>query len=491
MDGNKEQSNGTIEGLYKYAIAKKPNVWLRDMASTTTSADRVISKYTKSQLVEFLKNPGNYESELRDASMYAFRTSMQYRRLIWNFASMMIFSYVLVPSGLNPAEANPDEVYAQYIKAAQALEVMNIPHEFNKISNICFIQDVFYGYIYEGNNSFAIQELDPKYCKIDAIEDGVYTFSWDSSYFNGKDTLLEKFAPEFTTAHNAYKNDSSARWYHMNSDNTICIKINETDLTPIPPFVSLLPIIVDIEDYRAITKSASETSNYKILTLEIPVDKAGELLIPEWLCIKYYDLLASQLPENIGIALTPMKVADWKFENAGMLTDTDMVSRAEDTFWRSGGVSGVLFGAGENPSAALAKLSTTPDMTICFRLLRQFERWINRRLKRMTGKIKFAAEFHNVTTYNHQEVLDQYLRLGQYGKAVRSDIAALMSRSPLRDMNKAYLENNVLKLYENDIPLQSSNTISGEVGRPTNESQGKTLTDEGESSAEAGKNDEN
>lgn len=44
--------------------------------------------------------------------------------------------------------------------------------------------------------------------------------------------------------------------------------------------MSLFSALADIEDYRAISKNASETNNYKALAMEIPVNDAdGSFLI--------------------------------------------------------------------------------------------------------------------------------------------------------------------------------------------------------------------
>lgn len=67
-------------------------------------------------------------------------------------------------------------------------------------------------------------------------------------------------------------------------------------------------------------------------------------------------------------------------------------------------------------------------------------------------------------------------------------IMATAGYSPSDLENLSYLENTVLELNKNEVPLTSSNTQSaagnGEGGRPTNESEGKPLTDAGENSQE-------
>lgn len=361
---------------------------------------------------------------------------------------------------------------------------MNLRHEFGKVLSIAFRDDVFYGYTYETKDSFMIQNLDPAYCKIDTIEDGVYQFSWDCSYFNSKEGLLEFYAEEFQTAYRAYRDNGGARWVQLNPKRSICIKINEDTIDPIPPFVSLFSALADIEDYKAITKNASESSNYKAVALKIPVDDDGHLAMPRELVDTFYELLLEILPENIGAFTTPMDVKELTFEKSGALSETDAVSEAEDQFWRQAGVNSLIFGAGDDPSSSALAMSIHADEAICFRVLRQIERWVNRQLKYVSGSYKFAVKFLDVTVYNWQDISNSLTKLGQYGMPVRSALASVSQMDPPTYENMLYLENEALRLYEHEIPLQSSNTISGEVGHPTNESKGLPLSDNGEESAE-------
>ena len=85
---------------------------------------------------------------------------------------------------------------------------------------------------------------------------------------------------------------------------------------------------------------------------------------------------------------------------------------------------------------------------------------------------------------------DLYVKMGQYGLPVRQAIAATASFTPSMVTGLAYLENEILRLYEHEVPLISSNTMSSDNtgGRPTNESQGKPLSESGEQTADSGGN---
>lgn len=479
------------EFMDKLRYANLSSIKVRDLENNKDYAP-TYRKYTKSQIVTYLGNPANYETQLRQMSQYLFNISNYYRRLIQYFANMSTFSYIVVPYGIDRTKSiNLNKFKKGYYSVINQLEKMNLRHEFTRALMVAFRDDVYYGYAWETNDSYTFQQLDADYCKISSIEDGVYNFAFNFSYFDANSERLPNFPPEFTTMYNAYQKDSNLKWQELNSDNTVCIKINEQTHIPVPPFVSLFSALADIEDYRAISKNASEVNNYKALALEIPVDDQGTFLIDYDLCKEFYDMLCNVLPENIGAFMSPMKVSSWDFEKSGAVSGSDDVEKAESSMWTEAGVNPTIFGGGAKDNSTAVKMSTVSDQMIVFAVMRQIERWVNRKLKSVSTAYKFKINILDVTYFNAQEMHDKYIKDGQYGLPVRSAIMATAGYSPSDMENMLYLENDVLGLNEQEVPLKSSNTMSGdsnaatdEGGRPTNASQGKDLTDAGENTAE-------
>lgn len=471
----------------KLKYANLAGIKLRDLENNK-DYNPTYRKYTKSQIISYLENPASYEQQLRQMSQYLFNISNYYRRLIQYFAGMSTFSYIVVPYGVDYSKnVNLNKFRKGYYAVTNQLEKMNIRHEFSRALMVAFRDDIYYGYVWETNDSYTFQQLDADYCKISSIEDGVYNFAFNFGYFDSNKERLPNFPPEFTTMYNAYKADNKLKWQELPSENSVCLKVNEQSYVPVPPFVSLFSALADIEDYRAISKDASEVNNYKALCLEIPIGSDGTFLIDYDLCKEFYDMMCNVLPENIGAFMSPMKVTDWNFEKSGAVSGTDEVAAAENSMWQQAGVNKILFGGGEDPSSSTLNLSTINDQMIVFMMMRQIERWINRKLKSVSSSVKFKINILDVTYFNRVEMHNQYLKDGQYGLPVRSAIMATAGYSPSDLENLSYLENTVLELNKNEVPLTSSNTQSAadnEGGRPTNESEGLPLTDSGENSRE-------
>lgn len=479
----------TYQDLLTGVYANLSKIGIRNLESTSET-NPTYTKYTKDQLVTYLGNPASYEKQLRKMSKYLFNISNYYRRLIQYFANMPTFSYTISPYGLDRSKTvNANKLKKAYYSSVAAVELMNLPHEATKMFTIAFRDDVYYGYEWETNDSVAFQNLDADYCKISSIEDGVYNFAFDFSYFDSNQDKLPNYPPEFQTMYETYKTNTQLyKWQELDSTKSICIKVNEHDYIPIPPFVSLFSALADIEDYRAISKNASETNNYKALAMEIPLGDKGEFLIDYNDAKEFYDMMTNVLPPNIGAILTPMKLTDWNFEKSGVNSDTNEVAKAEATFFTTAGVNKILFGGGEDPSATTLNLCTVNDQMIVFAVMRQLERWVNRKLKSVSSSYKFRINFLPVTHYNIAEMHERYLKDATYGMPTRTAALATAGYAGTDYENMTYLENEILGLGNNEIPLKSSNTQSGsagdEGGRPTNASKGEGLSDAGNVSAD-------
>lgn len=495
-------------------------IQLRNLASNNERTP-TFNKYTKSQLIRYLSNPYSNEKQLRQMSKYLCNISNYYRRLLDYLSTLPTLAYIIIPSQvsadkvLNINSADP-KFLKQYLKVTQELERMNIRNEFQKVLYTGFQQDVFYGICWESKDSFAIQQLDADYCKISSIEDGVFNFAFNFQYFDSYSSELPNYPQEIQSMYNTYKSQGNDyKWQEIGSDIGICIKVNDESIVPIPPFVSLFSALADIEDYRAASKDSTEQDNYKILNMKIPIDDStGDFLIDEGIAKRYYSDLCSQVPDSVGVALSPMPIDALSFEKAGAMASDDLVSQAENSFWNQSGVNRLLFGGGDKQTANTLKMSVTNDENLVFRVVRQIERWINRRIQSLSGNYKFKMRFLEITRYNQKEQLEYLFKSAQYGLPVRTALMAAQDYEPNDIAMLQVLENSVLNLSANEIPLTSANVQSSKVqdtnnasssktdtagdasnadnnGRPKNESVDKSITDSTETSNETNNGDNN
>lgn len=429
--------------------------------------------------MQYLQAPPQYEKQLRDASIYMYTNSMQYYNLINFHALMPVWTYSVSPMKFDKAKFKADAVYKQYQKVTEKLQLMNLSHEMDKVMRVCFREDVFYGICYETKDSFAIQRLNPDYCKIVSVEDGVYNFAFDFSQLT--EEMLVLYPPEFERMFRLYQNDQDMKWQEISADIGICIKVNEDLLYPFPPFAAVMPLLYDIEDYRDLILEKAQIDVYKLIQMEVPVDDKKVPMEMD-LAAQYYEQALKVIPDTIGVIMSPMKLTEIKLEKTG-LTDTDEVARSEQHFWSASGTSPLLFGGDANGSVTALKLSVKGNEQIVLAVMRQVERWLNRRIKRLSGTIKYKVDILPLTNFNQEDKVSMYQEAATYGLPVKSMYAAALGIE-LNDISAlSYLENEVLEFPDTFIPLSSTHTQSaddGEAGRPTNASKGEDLTEAGE-----------
>ncbi|MCY9737432.1 hypothetical protein M5X17_27405 [Paenibacillus alvei] len=444
-----------------------------------------LKKYSRSEVTKFIENPSSYEKQLREISTILYNKSPHYKRLIMYFAKMPLFSYVVEPVNIDFEKYNLKALTNQYKKTIQFLDTMNMAHEFGKIMQSIFKEDIFYGYEHSTKNSYFIQKLDPNYCKISSIEDGCYNFAFDFSFFKSNMEKLDTYPPEFKRKFNKYSKSPELKWQELDSKFTICIKANEEIEYVIPPFAAVFSSIFDIEDYRNLRKDKEELSNYKVLIQKLPIREKSEqnndFMIDYDNMIMFHNKASEALPEQVGIITTPMDVSEISFEKDG--ADRDNVDKATRDYWTGTGVSQLLFNTDKSSSIGLTNSIKTDEMII-FALLRQFERWLNRRLKFNAGNSNFRVNLLNITEFNKKEVFDSAIEAASYGFPTKTMAAAALGMSPSSLLNMTILENDILKLNEKMIPLTSSHTQSGKDGSKNqdtgrDEKEVEDLSDEG------------
>jgi hypothetical protein len=156
---------------------------------------------------------------------------------------------------------------------------------------------------------------------------------------------------------------------------------------------------------------------------------------------------------------------------------------AERDYFNSAGVSQLLFNSDKATNSGLSK-SVQTDEQILFAVLRQIERWLNRKVKNYLTQYKFKVRFLNTTVFNVDDVFEKYLKAAQFGMPVKNALAASVGLSPSSMSSMAFLENDVLNWSATLQPLASSHTQSGKDGAGRNEKSEDDLSESGETTKE-------
>lgn len=470
--GTAETKSREIDGMIgissKFATINK--LITRDLNNNTTSP--TFSKYTKDDIATYLSNPYTYEKQLRNAVVYIYGASSHFRRLIQYFVGLTDWSYIVSPYKTDPKTTSANTINRNYRKSLNFLSSMNIKTQFPKILTVCLREDTYYGTFWLSNDGVILQQLPSEFCQISTVEGNVANVTFDFSYFDSRQTLLEFYPPEFKKKYNTYLKNRTTKWLELDSPTSFAIKCNADILDyAIPPFAGILREIYEIEDYKELRMSKTALENYAMVVMQLGMDEDGNWSMDYEKAKNFWRNLDAVLPEEIGSVLTPMPVNKISFEKSNTAS-TNTVAEAEEALFSAAGVSSLLFN-NEKASANALALSIKADQAITYGIVKSVEDMVNRLLQSQAFGKNFKVTMLDVSAFNRKEVGDMYLKAASYGIPAVSLYCASqgLGQAELDSMN--LLENEVLEIKKLFIPLSSSNTQSNNV------STGKGATDEG------------
>lgn len=455
--------------------------------------------YSRESLRTYLKNPAseNNQKNLRKLSNYLYTVSHVYRRLI-NFKAYQIQlkSWTVYPDIPLTEEPDQESILQNYDDVTKYIRNMDLKSQILKCMLQAWKNDVVYGFCYgdpEKDGEFFIHLLDPDYCKISSQQyyKGVLNFAFDFSFFDSSTNTyyLDVYDPIFKKMYNKYKSDSSLRWQELPIENTFCLKINIDNLDyPIPPLSGLFDSIINLADLQAVQDLKDELEAYKLIYAKIDTisgtKDVDDFEIDLDLANAFYQKLQAVLPDNIALAMSPMKLdtIDFQSNNAN---DVNVISEAYENIINANG--GIVLNQNKITNSASFKLALQFDSMDAMAPVEQINAWVNLWIKNHLGDKYMTVEYSSVSPYFVDDQIDKLLKLAQYGLPVKLELASLTNANPVKERGMSYME-QVLGLANTtwNKPLMSSNVQSG-MTENGDGSDGKSeienpeeLTDEGQ-----------
>ena len=461
--------------------------------------------YSRESLRSYLQNPASESNQksLRKLSNYLYTVSHVYRRLI-NFKAyqMQLKSWTVYPDIPLTEVPDSNNIVQNYDKVTKYVRNMDMKSQILKCMLQAWKNDVVYGFCYgdpENDGEFFIHLLDPDYCKIASQHyyRGVYGIAFDFSYFSGTNSYyLDVYDPIFKKMYNKYQNDNSLRWQELPIENTFCIKINVDNLDyPIPPLSGLFDSIISLADLQAVQDLKDELEAYKLIYAKIDTisgtKDVDDFEIDLDLANAFYAKLQSVLPDNIALAMSPMKLDSIDF-NSNNASDVNIISKAYENIINANG--GIVLNQNKITNGTSFNAALLFDSMDAMAPIEQINAWVNLYVKNHLGDTGMIIEYSDVSPYFVDSKVDKLLKIAQYSVPCKLELASLINANPVKERGMSYLE-SALKIGVDswNIPLVSSNTQSGNVesgdgseGRPQSD---EPLSDEGEKTRDGEKND--
>lgn len=472
----------------------------------TQNKNITYTTYSRESLRTYLKNPASdsNQKQLRKLSNYLYTVSHVYRRLI-NFKAYQINckSWTVYPDIPLTEEPDQKNILQNYERVIKYVRNMDMKSQILKCMLQAWKNDVVYGFCYgdpEKDGEFFIHLLDPDYCKISSQQyyRGVLNFAFDLSFFDSgtNSYYLDVYDPIFKTLYNKYKSDNTQRWAELPMENTFCLKINIDNLDyPVPPLSGLLEDIINLEDLQSVQNLKDEMEAYKLIYAKIDTlsgtNQPDDFEIDLDLANAFYQKLQSALPENVAIAMSPMKLdsIDFKSNDA---EDTNIISKAYENIINANG--GIVLNQNKITNSTSFRLALQFDSMDAMAPIEQINAWINLWILNHLGETGMIVEFSDVSPYFIDDRIDKLLKAAQYSIPCKMELASLIDSNPVKERGMSYLENALgLGVTSWNQPLVSSNVQSGMTengdgseGRPTSD---EPLSDEGEATRDGNKND--
>lgn len=436
--------------------------------------------YTQETIQRLLLNPSNPSNELniRKASNYFYNNYQEYANTVDFMANLPLYYGIVYPL---TQYKNTKQYQNVFFETLSFVENYGFQNKFYQITKTLVKEDLWFGYEREESDTYVFQKFDSDYCRILGTDGfGCYTFEFDLSFFDKeKHTDVNNYPREIKTAYANYKNKKQTQWYKVNPRFGICFKFNSELDYGKPNFTGIFTNLLGIDEYQAEQLKSQKQKNSKIISQKIPLKDNKDNKRPDDFALsgKYvtgsHNNLSQVVDEDTGVITSAMEIKVHSISENKI--EEDIVSKSLRNLFTSSGVPQSLFTT--ESSVGLRESIKNVSQKI-FNLNRQYELWINKRLKNLAKESKkkdiFAYKFLDITIYNQQEKFDIFLKGGQFGFP-KMYAPICLGISQLELMNILALENgmNIIDMLK---PLASSHTTSL---KPTSEKSQDDLQDSG------------
>ena len=366
----------------------------------------------------------------------------------------------------------------KYHSAVSFIDKANLPDLFTHIAAKVLRDGSYYGVIQEvTDKSISILDLPIFYCRSRFKDkEGNDIIEFNVTYF---DTIRDKeyrkkaFAAYPANVVNWYKRWQTGKvkssWCYISTSVGICMSLIDER----PVFLNIIAAELEYDEAKDINKERDLEEIRKVLVQHIPHLTDGGLLFEPEEAVEMHKGAVDMMKKNENLSvLTTYADVDAIVSKTANDNALNSVDKALTNIYAEAGSSSQLFGTDSNLSLAT---SITNDMALMMVLARKLARLITSIINEKYGNtnITFTYKILPVSFYNQKEYVEETLKLANSGYSFLLPALA-MDLSQRELSNVKDLENDVLKLKEKLLPLSTSYTETGNVGRPAKDAQDKS-----------------
>ena len=422
-----------------------------------------------------LRAINNYDLKLmREISLYFYRTSGIYSRLVRYMAFMYRYDSFLTPY-VNGDNVKTEKVLDGFYKGLNILDNFKVKKTLGEIALQVVKQGCYYGYKVPTATGIVLQELPADYCRVrfkrgnkPVVEFNMKFFDENFRDMEQRAKILKMFPKEFSKGYVLYRQGKlpplfqgdTVGWYMLDPEQTVKFTVNGEDY---PPFISVIPLILDLDAAQDLDRQKTMQRLLKIVIQKIPLDKNGELLFDIDEIQQLHNNAVMMLARAIGVdvltSFADVSVEDMSDDSS---VQTDDLERVERQLYNEAGVSQLQFNSDGNIALNNSILN---DEATMYNLLLQFEDFLNELLEPLNKtpkKLQYKVQLLTTTIYNYKDLAKMYKEQTQMGYSkMLPQIALGQSQSSI--LATAYFENDILDLLHVFIPPVMSSTMSADL----------------------------
>ena len=468
----------------------------RDLTSFTTAISKMIAKnessynltrygrnryervkeYTLEEIKDIIDS-GSVDAQIILSRNY-FERGGFYWRLLMHYATLLKYTGLLIPNPSFGKNLSESYITKKYHSAVSFIDKANLPDLFTHIGTRVLRDGSYYGVIQEvTDKSISILDLPIFYCRSRFKDkEGNDIIEFNVTYF---DTIHDgEYRKKALAAYpssvvNWYKRWKARKvkspWCYISTSVGICMSLIDER----PVFLNIIAAELEYGDAKDINKERDLEEIRKILIQHIPHLTDGGLLFEPEEAVEMHKGAVDMMKKNENLSvLTTYADVDAIVSKTANDNSLNSVDKALTNIYAEAGSSSQLFGTDSNLSLST---SITNDMALMMVLARKMARLITSIINDKYGNanISFTYKILPVSFYNQKEYVEEALKLANSGYSFLLPALA-MDLSQRELSNVKDLENDVLKLKEKLLPLSTSYTETGNVGRPAKDAQDKS-----------------
>ena len=435
-----------------------------------------VKEYTLEEIKNIIDS-GSVDAQIILSRNY-FERGGFYWRLLMHYATLLKYTGLLIPNPSFGKNLSESYITKKYHSAVSFIDKANLPDLFTHIGTKVLRDGSYYGVIQEvTDKSISILDLPIFYCRSRFKDkEGNDIIEFNVTYFDTiRDGEYRKKALAAYPANvvNWYKRWKARKvkspWCYISTSVGICMSLIDER----PVFLNIIAAELEYEEAKDINKERDLEEIRKILIQHIPHLADGGLLFEPDEAVEMHKGAVDMMKKNENLSvLTTYADVDAIVSKTANDNSLNSVDKALTNIYAEAGSSSQLFGTDSNLSLST---SITNDMALMMVLARKMAKFITSIINEKYGNtnITFTYKILPVSFYNQKEYVEETLKLANSGYSFLLPALAMdLSQRELSSIKD--LENDVLKLKEKLLPLSTSYTETGNVGRPAKDAQDKS-----------------